>query len=162
MQTNITGVCGECLQFMDHTGFAPAHYGCVLSWSTLLRLQVILQGISPKQALHFVHFPGLSCSGSGSRVLHKGTDLVGCAFYPLPRSGHLMCPGAWRAPGPWSQHGPSWAMCLNHLPSPSRSVFRVCHESTVSGILCVSSGELISGCDPPGRCPPSRIPGRLG
>ena len=25
-------------------------------------------------------------------------------------------------------------------------------ESTVSGVLCVSSGELISGCDPPGRC----------
>ena len=27
---------------------------------------------------------------------------------------------------------------------------------------CVSSGELISGCNPPGGCHPSRIPGRLG
>ena len=25
----ITGVCGECLQCMDHTGFAPAHGMCV-------------------------------------------------------------------------------------------------------------------------------------
>ena len=28
MQTNITGMCGECLQCMDHTGFAPAHGTC--------------------------------------------------------------------------------------------------------------------------------------
>ena len=27
---------------------------------------------------------------------------------------------------------------------------------------CVSSGELISGCDPTGRCRPSRIPRNLG
>ena len=25
LQTNITGVCRECSQYMDHTGFAPAH-----------------------------------------------------------------------------------------------------------------------------------------
>ena len=31
----------------------------------------------------------------------------------------------------------------------------------ISSVLCVSSGELISGCDPPGRCQPSRIPGIL-
>ena len=24
-QTNMAGVCGECLQCMDHTGFSPAH-----------------------------------------------------------------------------------------------------------------------------------------
>ena len=28
---------------------------------------------------------------------------------------------------------------------------QVYHKSTVSGVPCVSSGELISGCDPPGR-----------
>ena len=51
------------------------HWACpssqwhVLSGSTLFRLQVVLQGCCPKQALHFVHFPDLSCSGSSSRVL---------------------------------------------------------------------------------------------
>ena len=25
LQTNITGVCGECSQCLGHTGFAPAH-----------------------------------------------------------------------------------------------------------------------------------------
>ena len=33
--------------------------------------------------------PGLSCSGSGSWVLHKGADLVGPAFCALPRSEQL-------------------------------------------------------------------------
>ena len=55
----------------------------VLSRSTLLRLQVVLPGNCPKHILGFVHFPGLSCSGSGSWVLHKGTDSVGlCILCP--------------------------------------------------------------------------------
>ena len=49
-----------------------------------------------------------------------------------------------------------------HLPHSSRLVSWVCSRSTVSGVLCVSSGELISGCNTPGGCQPSRIPGRLG
>ena len=36
------------------------------------------------RALVCMHFPGLSCSGSGSRVLCKGADLVGPAFAPVP------------------------------------------------------------------------------
>ena len=49
-----------------------------------------------------------------------------------------------------------------HHPSPSRSVSQVHSESAVSGVPCVSFGELISDCDPSGRHQPSRIPGRLG
>ena len=99
LQTNITGVRAECSQCLSHTGFAPLTV-CVLSWSTLLRLQVALQGSCPKQALHFVHFPGLSYSSSGSQVLHKGTDMVGHVFCALPRSEKLRRPGAWRAHTP--------------------------------------------------------------
>ena len=62
----------------------PSSRQCVLPGSTVLRIQVALQGNCPKQALHFVHFPGLSCLGSGSRVLHKGTDSVGLHFVPFP------------------------------------------------------------------------------
>ena len=40
--------------------------------------------------------------------------------------------------------------------------FPGCSGSAGSGVPCVSSEELISGCDPPGRCQLSRIPGRLG
>ena len=113
-------------------------------------------GHCPKQALHFMHFPGLSRSGSGSWVLRKGTDSVGLAFFAFPRSKQL------RQPGTWQGHCPSWAMRLNHLPGPGYSVPRVHHESTISDAPCFSSGELISGCDPLGRYQLSRIPGRRG
>ena len=46
-------------------------------------------------------FPGLNHSGSGSRVFHKGADLVGPAFYALPLSEQLRWPGAW-----WAQLPP--------------------------------------------------------
>ena len=46
------------------------------------------------------------------------------------------------------------------MPSPHHSGSQVHHDSTVPGVLCVSSGMLISGCDNPGRCQWSRIPGR--
>ena len=87
LQTNITGVCGEC-SVMDHTGFAPTHV-CVLSQFILLRLWVALQENCLKWALGCAYFPGLSCLGSGSSVLHKGPDLVGHAFCALPRSEQL-------------------------------------------------------------------------
>ena len=145
LQTNITGVRGECSQCLGHTGFAPLT-ACVLSWSTLLRLQVALQGNCLKQALGFVHFPGLSHSGSGSQVLHKGTDLAGPAFCALPRSGQLRRSGAWQA------HTAQVGSASYRLPHPSCSVSWVHSRTAVSGVLCVSSGELISGCDFPGRC----------
>ena len=39
-----------------------------------------------------------------------------------------------------------WTVCLHHLPGPGCSVSWVCCDSTVSGVPCVSSGGLISGC----------------
>ena len=48
------------------------------------------------------------------------------------------------------------------LPRPSRSVFWVYNWRAFSGVPCVFSGELISGCEPPGRRRPSRIPRSLG
>ena len=65
----------------------PLLMECVLSRSTLLRLQVALQGNCLKQALGCVPIPGLSRSGSGSQVLHKGSDSDGPAFCALPDSG---------------------------------------------------------------------------
>ena len=67
----VSGPCWVC----------PSLRQCVLPRSTMPRLHGALQGHSPKWALHFMHFPGLS--RSGSRVLHKGTDWVGlCVLCP--------------------------------------------------------------------------------
>ena len=106
----------------------PSSQQRVLSMSTLLRLQVALQGYCPKQALCFVHFPGLRCSGSASRVLLKGTDLVGSVFHALPSSddqvlGERTVPGgscvlitspvlAVQFPGRSPEHCLRYALCL--------------------------------------------------
>ena len=101
-----------------------------------------------KYALNFMHFPGLSHSGSCSQVLYKVTDSVGVRFvlfWGLSSSSYPVSSDQW-----WV-HCPKWAMHLNHLPGLGSQFPRVWHESTVSGMPCVSSGEMISGCDPPGR-----------
>ena len=52
--------------------------------------------------------------------------------------------------------------CFLSPPGPSHSVSWVRGVSADSGVWCVSSGEQISDCDPPGGCQPSRIPEDLG
>ena len=61
LQTSITGMCGGCVQCMDHTGFAPIHSGMC--------------------------FLGLHCSGS--RVLCRALSKAGPAFRAFPRSKPL-------------------------------------------------------------------------
>ena len=86
----ITGVCGECSQCFSRTGFIPAHSVCAFLVYTSQALGCSA-GNCLRWALGCMHFPCLSCSGSGSQVLHKGTDSVGPAFCACPRSEHS-CP----------------------------------------------------------------------
>ena len=58
----------------------------VLSQSTLLRLQVALQGSYLNWALGCMQFPDLSHSGSDSQVLDKGTDSIGPEFLCLSQA----------------------------------------------------------------------------
>ena len=87
LQTNITGVCGECSQCLGHTGFAPAHGVCAfpvytaqapgcsageeskagpglcaLPRSTPLRFRCSTKA-QTRLGLRFVPFPGPSSSG---------------------------------------------------------------------------------------------------
>ena len=86
-----------------------------------------------------------------SQVLHKGADSVGPVCCATLSGDQVLGECALSR----------WGGTAYRLPRPSCSVSWVRSESTVSGVLCVFSGELISGCDPPGGCQPSRIPGRL-
>ena len=96
LQRNITGMLRSVHSVWATLGL-PLLTACMLYLSTLLRLQVALQGNFLKQALGFVHFPGLSHTHSSSGVLHKGTNPFGPALFALPRSEHLRQPGALRA-----------------------------------------------------------------
>ena len=69
----------------------PSSRKHVFPGSTLLRLQGAMQRRCPKQALCFVHCPSLR--HSGSQILRKGTDSVGCVFCVFPRYEWLRWPG---------------------------------------------------------------------
>jgi len=88
LQTNITGMCGECLQCLGHFGFAPTHGMCAFPIYAAQALDCSARNCL-RWALGCMYFPGLSRSGSGSQVLHKGTDSGGPAFCALPSSEQL-------------------------------------------------------------------------
>ena len=85
LQTNNTGGCSQCL---GHTGFVPAHCVCDFPVNTAQALGCSA-GNYLRPALGCIHFPGLSCSGSGTQVALRGADSVGPAFCVLPRSEQL-------------------------------------------------------------------------
>ena len=151
LQTNITGMCGGVLAV-----FQP-HWVCSRLWHVCFPSLHCSGSRLPyrERALGCVHLPGLSHSGSASRVLHKGADSVGPAFCALPRSEQLRRPVAWQA------HSPQVASASYHLPSPGHLDYQVVAGALIYSVPCVSSGDLISSCDPLSRCQPSRIPGSL-
>ena len=136
LQTNVTGVCGEHSQCSGHTGFAPAN-GCVLSWSTLLRLPAALYGVGP--ALRAVPVFGYST---------KARTRLGLCFVPSPARAAQAARSLRSALSPG-------AVCL--LPSAM--------PASVSGLWSGApydcSEELVSSLDPPGGYQPSRISGSL-
>ena len=140
MQTNITGVCGECSQCLGHTGFAPAHSVCAFpvytaqapdcSSGELSKAGLGLHALprskplrfrflgTPQRhtrlGLRFVPFPGPSSSGDQVLGEHSRCDFSPPPSLPLDFLGVQLA------------HLLGYAVCL--------------------------FWELISGCDPPVRC----------
>ena len=152
---NITGMCGECLHCLDHTGFAPIHGACAFPVYTAQA-----PGCSAGE---------LSKAGPGLCALPR-SKLLRFRFSGTPKRHILgwacvLCPSQVRAaqvtrclagapsPGVW---------CVLSPPRPSHLVSWEHSGNTVPRVPCVSSGELISGCDPPVGCQPSRFPGTFG
>ena len=81
LQTNNTGVCSQCL---SHTGSAPAHGACSFHAHAAQALGCST-GNHRWPALGCLHFPDPSRSGSGTRVVLRGTDSwLGLRFVPFP------------------------------------------------------------------------------
>ena len=81
LQTDNTGVYLQCL---SHTGSAPTHGACSLPAHTAQALGCSA-GNHPRPALGCMHLPGLSRSGSGTRVVLRGADSwLGLHFVPFP------------------------------------------------------------------------------
>ena len=151
LQTNIIGMCWECSQCLGHTGFTPAHGVCAFPVYTAQAPSYSAGELSKA-------CPGL-CALPRSKPLRF-------MFSSTPQKHRLgwacvLCPSQVRA-AQVTRSLASTVASTYHLPDPCRLVFWVYNWHTFSGVPCVSSGELISGCDPPGRCRPSRIPRSLG
>ena len=147
---------GHCRQVslvcVGSTGSVPATLvlpplgaGVCASPSTLLRLQAALQGAGPA----WRGLPRPKTLRFRFSVIPQKHGLGWACVLCLPWSEQLRQPGAWRA------HSPG-CRALYPLRGPSLSF-----HALWSGAPCVSSGKLISGCDPPGRCWPSRISGSV-
>ena len=85
LQTNNTGVRSQCL---SHTGSASVHGACSLPAHAAQALGCSARN-HLRPALGCMRLPGLSLSGSGTRVVLRGTGSVGPAFCVLPRSEQL-------------------------------------------------------------------------
>ena len=161
LQTNTTGMYGECSQCMDHTGFASTHGSMCFPSLHCSGYMLLCRGNCPKRALHFVHFPDLSCSGSSSWVLHKDTDWLGVRFVLSPGSsssgnyvlsehavpGRLcilitsLLPAAWFPRS--AARAPSQVGCVSPLESWSLAA------TLLANVNCAGSQEdLVSSCEP--------------
>ena len=122
LQTNITGVWGVFAVSRPHWVCPCSRRLCFPSLHCSgFRL------LCREWTLSCMHFSDLSHSGSGSRVLHKGTELVGPSFYAVPWSKQLRRPGAWRAHS-LQVHcvlSPPWYQLLGFQARPSP----LCHVS---------------------------------
>ena len=142
LQTKITGVCEACSQCLGHTGLAPTHVVCAFP-------------------VYTAQVPGCS-AGELSKV--------GPGLPALPRSKPLR----FRFSGTPQRHRLGWVciLCLSqvraaqvtrglgehtlprlavHLTtSPVPAAWCPGCTAGISGVPCVPSGELISGCDLPG------------
>ena len=85
LQTNITGMCGECSQCLGHTGFVPIHRVCVFPVFTA-QVQGYSAGELSKAGPGFCALSRSKLLRFRSWVFHKGTDSVGPTFCARLRS----------------------------------------------------------------------------
>ena len=71
--------------------------------------------------------------------------MIGSVLCALPRSKKLGLPGG----GQSTASSGSYIVCISLVLDTQ---FAYVSEGTVTGVLCVSSGQLISGSDPPVLC----------
>ena len=117
LQTNNTGMC---LQYLSHTGPAPAHGVCALPAHTAQALGCPARN-GPRLALGCMHLPGLSRSGVGTQVVLRGADSVGSVFCALLRAAQVM------------RCLESTVAATYRLLYPCRLVFWVYNQRTFSG-----------------------------
>ena len=86
LQTNITGICGECSQCLGHSGFAPCSLHVCFPCLHCLGSRLLCRELS-EASPGCMHFPGLT--HSGSRLLRREPPEAGPGLHAPPRSKPL-------------------------------------------------------------------------
>ena len=89
LQTNTTGMCKECSQWMGYTGFAPNQGGMHFLGLHCSVSRVLCKTSVPSGPCIFLHFPDLR--HSGLRCSARAHTWLGCVFCALRRSEQLSC-----------------------------------------------------------------------
>ena len=112
----------------------PLLTACVLSQSTLFRLQVALQGNCLKWALGCMHFPGLSHSGSGSGTPQRHRQCWAGVLCPsqVQAAQVTRCLASALSPG--------WQCILSHPLSQLLSFLDVQRECHLRCVMCLLWG----------------------
>ena len=147
----ISLACVGSAHSVSRTGFAPAHGMCSFPVYTSQALDCSARELSE--------------AGPELCALPRSKPLK-FMFLGTPQRHRLswacvLCPSQVRVAQATRCLTTTLSLGVVHLitsPVPA-AWFPLC---SISGVPCVSSGELISGCNPPERCHPFRIPGRLG
>ena len=106
-----------------------------------------------------VCFPRPHCSASRLLYMEQALSCVQFQFSGTPQKHRLGCACVLCLPLPsssGSQELDERALPGCGAPSPLHGP-SFSYRAHWSGVTCVCSGELVSSCDPPGRCQPSRI-----
>ena len=131
LQTNITGMCGECSQCLDHTGFDPAYGVCVFP---------VYTAQAPDCSAG-----ELSKAGPGLRALPRPKPLRFLFLGTPQRHRHswacVLCPSQVRAAQVTrclvSALSPCGVVCLVTTPLPATR-FPGCAAGSPSQVCCVS------------------------
>ena len=88
LQTNITGVCGECWQCLSHTGFAPTHSVCAFP-VYIAQVPGCSAGELSKVGPGLYALPRSKPLRFRFRYSTKAQTMLGRRFCALPRSKQL-------------------------------------------------------------------------
>ena len=117
LQTNITGMCGECLQYLGHTGFASAHGSCAFPIYTSQALGCSAREL-PEAGPGLCAFPRskpLRFSFLGSP--QRGRLCLACVFCPsqVRAAQATRCLASSVSPGGEFVLSPPWSQALGVL-----------------------------------------------
>ena len=130
LQTNIAGMCGagSARSVWTTQGFLKLMGACAF-WVYTAQVAGCSAGYCPKWALHFLHFPGPSCSGSGFGVHCKGADSVARVFCSLPSSSGDQGLGECTVPSGLCILITSWVRIAQFTGCAVRAPSQVCRGS---------------------------------